>query len=179
MLRTRVARDGRRVVTARTLGIVLATVVAAALAAPPPSAAGGGCCSPRADADQSATSDVGFSEVDIEVLAAAIADAVADDIRRTWDVQCDAPAWNILDSEDAEQIKLTVSNTGDCAFTVKLHKTGGGATEDFPVPAGTPTTINRSNVLKIEIDCTDSPDRCKASYTLTEGATSTPEGEAP
>jgi hypothetical protein len=85
-------------------------------------------------------------------------------------VACNADDFNIYDSDVAHSIKLTVSNRGECPFTVKIKKAGVAATEDFPVPPGTPTTINRANVTKITIDCGDpAANRCKASYTLTEG----------
>ena len=111
-----------------------------------------------------------LSTVDVDVLADALAAEIAEDIRRDWSVACDAADFNIYDSDAAKSIQLTVSNKGDCPFTVKVFKSGVAAAEDFAVPAGTPTTINRSNVTKITIDCGNSAThQCKASYTLTEG----------
>jgi hypothetical protein len=114
--------------------------------------------------------ELDLSTVDVDILAEALATEIADDIRREWDVSCGAVDFNIYDSDVTHSIQLTVSNKGECPFTVKVTKSGVAATEDFVVPAGTPTTINRSNVTKITIDCGDpAASKCKASYTLTEG----------
>ncbi len=111
-----------------------------------------------------------LATVDVDALAEALAVAVADDVRRDWSVPCDAADFNIYDTDVVHKIQLTVSNKGECPFTVKVVKSGVAAPEDFVVPAGTPTTINRSNVTKITIDCGNDPaHKCAASYTLTEG----------
>lgn len=110
-------------------------------------------------------------EVDAYALAEALVMAIADEIRRTWDVLCDAANFNIYDSEDAHKIKITVSNSGDCPFVMTITKVTatGTVTENFTIQPGTPSTINRSNVTKITIDCDGAaPNRCKASYTLIE-----------
>jgi hypothetical protein len=124
----------------------------------------------RAQSDwTSEAPELDLSAVDVDALAEALATAIAEDIRREWDVSCGADNFNIYDTDVVHSIQLTVSNKGDCPFTVKVTKSGVAAPEDFVVPAGTPTTINRGNVTKITIDCgAPATGKCKASYTLTE-----------
>ncbi len=104
---------------------------------------------------------------DPHLLAEALVVAATDEIRRDWNVKCSADAFDIYNSDKAHSIKITVSNGGDCPFKVSLTK-ADGTVEDFTVPRGTPTTINRSNVKKISVDCDGTTTDCKGSYTLTE-----------
>lgn len=101
-------------------------------------------------------------------LAVAAEFARARDIRRTWDVACNAAAFDIYDVHPAERVQLTVSNKGDCPFKLTFTK-DDGATQDFTIPAGTPRTITRSAIEKITVACNGlAANKCKASYTLTE-----------
>jgi hypothetical protein len=114
------------------------------------------------------TTSTSILDADPRALAEALVYAVASEIRREWNVKCDAINFNIYDSDQAHSVQLTVTNSGACPFKLTLTK-ADGTTEDFTVPVGTPTTINRANVKKITVDCDGAaPNDCKASYTLKE-----------
>jgi hypothetical protein len=113
-------------------------------------------------------------EADPRLLAEALVTAIADEIRREWSVKCDAANFNIYDSDQAHGIQITVSNSGACPFKLTVTK-ADATTEDFTIQPGTPSTINRTNVKKITVDC-DGPaaSDCKASYTLKEDGAAAP-----
>jgi hypothetical protein len=113
-------------------------------------------------------------EADPRLLAEALVAAIASEIRREWSVKCDAANFNIYDSDKAHSVQITVSNSGACPFKLTLTK-ADATTEDFTVPVGTPSTINRANVKKITVDCDGTPTTdCKASYTLKEDGAAAP-----
>ena len=120
--------------------------------------------------DAEVAEPVDLLQADPHLLAEALVSAVADEIRRDWNVKCNVDAFNIYNSDTAHSIQITATNGGACPFKMTLTK-ADGTSEEFTVQPGTPTTINRKNVMKIAVKCdgTATTD-CKGSYTLKEDA---------